>query len=364
MDVSEATQIVMSRIRNLDPQNASKIIGYVLINGHGDKDMIRLAFSPDALLQAHVDQAKASLGLAAARIDNGGFRHGGGREELFGDRLQLFREVDPFVMRTDSLIFPVGEEGGFYYRPCLYYARGFCKNGSACKYLHGGAGAGGIDDVVLRMKAIQQQHHHRIPPFHYSKWFNDYPSARQIYLTFPADSTFREQDVSNYFSMFGPVQDVRIPYQQRRMFGFVTFVYPETVRLILAKGNPHFLCDCRLLVKPYKEKGKIRDKKMQHGERVDYGENLESPFGSRMPVEFEGPSSVPSFAKNMEMCESGGDREVEEIGLYAGEGVGASMENDAIDGGDQPRQPNGDGSDLPERFDGDCVGLQMASLKI
>lgn len=25
------------------------------------------------------------------------------------------------------------------------------------------------------------------------------PSARQIYLTFPADSTFKEEDVSNYF---------------------------------------------------------------------------------------------------------------------------------------------------------------------
>jgi len=36
--------------------------------------------------------------------------------------------------------------------------------------------------------------------------------------------------------------DVRIPYQQKRMFGFVTFVYPETVKLIiLAKGNPHFI---------------------------------------------------------------------------------------------------------------------------
>lgn len=60
--------------------------------------------------------------------------------------------------------------------------------------------------------------------------------------------------------MFGPVQDVRIPYQQKRMFGFVTFVYPETVKLILAKGNPHFVCDSRVLVKPYKEKGKIPDK--------------------------------------------------------------------------------------------------------
>lgn len=44
------------------------------------------------------------------------------------------------------------------------------------------------------------------------------------------------------------------------MFGFVTFDYPETVKLILAKGNPHFVCDARVLVKPYKEKGKIPDK--------------------------------------------------------------------------------------------------------
>lgn len=44
------------------------------------------------------------------------------------------------------------------------------------------------------------------------------------------------------------------------MFGFVTFVYPETVKLILAKGNPHFVCDARVLVKPYKEKGKVQDK--------------------------------------------------------------------------------------------------------
>jgi hypothetical protein len=61
-------------------------------------------------------------------------------------------------------------------------------------------------------------------------------------------------------SIYGPVHDVRIPYQQKRMFGFVTFMYPETVRLILAKGNPHFICDARVLVKPYKEKGKVPDK--------------------------------------------------------------------------------------------------------
>ena len=44
------------------------------------------------------------------------------------------------------------------------------------------------------------------------------------------------------------------------MFGFVTFVYPETVKEILAKGNPHYICESRVLVKPYKEKGKVANK--------------------------------------------------------------------------------------------------------
>ena len=52
---------------------------------------------------------------------------------------------------------------------------------------------------------------------------------------------------------------MRIPYQQKQMFG-VTFVYPKTVKMILAKGNPNFVCDLRVLVKPYKEKGKIPEK--------------------------------------------------------------------------------------------------------
>ncbi|GMI96433.1 hypothetical protein like AT3G51950 [Hibiscus trionum] len=86
------------------------------------------------------------------------------------------------------------------------------------------------------------------------------PVSRQIYLRFPADSSFKEEDVSNYFSIYGPVQVVRIPYQQNRIFGFITFVYLETMKLILVKGNSHFVCDSRVLVKSYKEKGKGHEK--------------------------------------------------------------------------------------------------------
>ncbi|GFQ01231.1 zinc finger CCCH domain-containing protein 55 [Phtheirospermum japonicum] len=257
--------------------------------------------------------------------------------------------VDPMMSpsgRSDSLIFPYGEDAhgvpsphphpfhrrscsvndavflssleeggggnGLGWRPCMYFARGFCKNGSSCKFLHGDNGemmeagspsstASGFDEY-LRMKAIQQQRfaamasggHHSFP---YNKsmglgaGFSS--SSRQIYLTFPADSTFKEEDVSSYFSMFGPVQDVRIPFQPKRMFGFVTFVYPETVKLILAKGNPHYVCDSRVLVKPYKEKGKFPEKKQlqqqqEHLERgclspsgVDSRELFDVPIGSR-----------------------------------------------------------------------------------
>ncbi|XP_058218886.1 zinc finger CCCH domain-containing protein 18-like isoform X5 [Rhododendron vialii] len=85
--------------------------------------------------------------------------------------------------------------------------------------------------------------------------------SRQIYLTFPSESTFTEEDVSNYFDSFGPVEDVRIPCQQKRMFGFVTFVSADTVRMILSRGNPHYVCGARVLVKPYREKSKLFDRK-------------------------------------------------------------------------------------------------------
>lgn len=122
------------------------------------------------------------------------------------------------------------------------------------------------------------------------------PASRQIYLTFPADSTFREEDVSNYFSIYGPVQDVRIPYQQKRMFGFVTFVYPDTVKLILAKGNPHFVCDARVLVKPYKEKGKVQDKyRKQQQQQVERGDF--SPCGTPTGLDSRDPFDLQLGAR-------------------------------------------------------------------
>lgn len=99
--------------------------------------------------------------------------------------------------------------------------------------------------------------------------------SRQIYLTFPAESTFTEEDVSGYFSTFGTVEDVRIPCQQKRMFGFVTFASANTVRTVLAKGNPHFVCGSRVLVKPYREKSKLNERK--YLEKSDHVPRCEAP---------------------------------------------------------------------------------------
>ncbi|XP_042504646.1 zinc finger CCCH domain-containing protein 53-like isoform X2 [Macadamia integrifolia] len=502
MDAYEATRIVFSRIQSLDPENASKIMGLLLIQDHGEKEMIRLAFGPEALVHSVVLKARKDLGLSSntpstpstpsspspflSRQNSSSSRmlssngpnlpptlttmassswtppsafcdiqasddlispnsatasasasyaaaasanmvvassssslystsltspfYGYGSdvpvdEFQLQDQLSFLSDAsstlgpktatDLFYPQPETVASPNGRTGGdatlfpsyaaaaagatswgttidghhrrscsvndicfgseagsgYGWKPCLYFARGYCKNGSSCRFLHGlpdsspvvadaaamGSSPNKLDrlDVVeqcqelLRSKSTQQrlvnssqlmasasfpygtatagkcmnfllqqqqqqqqqndttqrtaaglmlgEDIHKLGRSRLER--NDFsttgggmvnPGSRQIYLTFPADSTFREEDVSNYFSIYGPVQDVRIPYQQKRMFGFVTFVYPETVKLILAKGNPHFVCDARVLVKPYKEKGKVPDKKQQQSERGEF----------------------------------------------------------------------------------------------
>lgn len=223
MDKSEATNIVMSRIQALDPENASKIMGYILIQDLGEKEMIRLAFSPDALL---LYQAKAALASPPSyppfhhnspRIiipnTNNAFNfpaptspfHRNRPRPISGSPIYAGNafpddDLDSIISpseRSDSLVFPYGEDphpfhrrscsvndaaflanleelgaangNGLLWRPCMYFARGFCKNGSSCKFLHAdnaaaepadvaspSAPAAGFDEMI-KMKAFQQQ---------------------------------------------------------------------------------------------------------------------------------------------------------------------------------------------------------------
>ncbi|RAL38988.1 hypothetical protein DM860_014814 [Cuscuta australis] len=354
MDTLEAANKVLSRIQSLDPQNASKIMGFILIQDHGDKDIIRLAHGPDALLLSLITEAKAFLGLSSnTSSSDSSPSPSSATLGPFSPRITLpqngFRFPRSPVPGLPGSSGPLSFCGGVQ-STGHRHSLGFLPSSDTNrlkhqprnqnevfnrKFLHG-ASTASVDlpakvdslDDFLRLKALQRQRlstalmasSGRHPLLTYNDCMSNLnenpslshvgiglsggqsdghpnPSSCQIYLTFPADSTFSEDDVSNYFSLYGPVQDVRIPYQQKRMFGFVTFVYPDTVKLILAKGNPHFVCDSRVLVKPYKEMGKVPDKnrkqKQNHMDVAklpsclgpssrDSSEPLDIPFGPRM----------------------------------------------------------------------------------
>lgn len=428
MDFSESTKVVYNRIQKLEPENVSKIIGYLLLQDHGERDMIRRAFTSDNAIQCLINKAKAELGLSSKPAVSSPisppqvnpspvsdlplqftpFSPASARPfpsprpgnsywdpQVNGDQQQVHKLGDfvpqgysdslpddfrlqsqiHFLAMEDQLENSVGSEfsGSYYYaeqalntrisrrspslpefplKVCHYFNKGFCKHGNSCRYFHGhpmlesfsqifspGANELPNDDHVfppgslekLELELTELLKSRRgcpvsiasLPMMYYEKYgrtlqaegyltesqrhgkagysltkllarlknsirlidrphgqhsvilAEDLPkymevngersdpgaivgSSKQIYLTFPADSTFTEQDVSNYFNKFGPVQDVRIPCQQKRMFGFVTFVFAETVKQILTKGNPHYICGARVLVKPYREKASSR----------------------------------------------------------------------------------------------------------
>lgn len=53
------------------------------------------------------------------------------------------------------------------YKPCLYFARGFCKNGSNCKFVHGGFGesvdaASAIVGSPSKFEGFEQLQHEEV----------------------------------------------------------------------------------------------------------------------------------------------------------------------------------------------------------
>lgn len=286
MDSYEATKMVFSRIQSLEPENSSKIMGYLLIQDHGEKEMIRLAYGPETFLQNLILKAKTQLGLAvttkspsapstpsstssfnpisrpnplsllssSSRITNNGFDftnpsspsssawHLSGfsdprslnnpkspsstslisyasvvtrtstnntssgsacgssacghiddnqlhedynrcfmndarTDDLFSPRLDLASAYDDLQKQNYSVPGMLYESedvnSGFGWKPCLYFARGFCKNGSFCRFLHGDSSTSDGTSIVgspnnnlneleqcqdlLRLKAAAQQ---------------------------------------------------------------------------------------------------------------------------------------------------------------------------------------------------------------
>ncbi|KAG2713851.1 hypothetical protein I3843_04G185500 [Carya illinoinensis] len=427
MDFSESTKVVYNRIQKIEPENVSKIIGYLLFQDHGERGMIRLAFSPDNLIHSLIKKAKAELGLfkptvlapvppypvnqvpvselplqftpstphlscpisspitllsaspyrdshvaADCNVEyaSPAYPDPISEDYHFQNPMQfLTLEDQPRSTNSIGSDFSsnyyhsepaIGVRKGqrspslpeFPVKVCHYFSKGFCKHGNNCRYYHGNPIPESFSQILskssndlhteekifspaclekLEMELTELLQSRRggpvsiasLPMIYYEKFgrilqaegylteshrhgkagysltkllarlknsiclvdrphgqhsvmlAEDVPKylvvrsdpgvivagSRQIYLTFPAESTFTEQDVSDYFNKFGLVQDVRIPFQQKRMFGFVTFVYAETVKQVLAKGNPHSVCQARVLVKPYKEKSRLVERK-------------------------------------------------------------------------------------------------------
>ncbi|KAF5812196.1 putative transcription factor C3H family [Helianthus annuus] len=403
MDFSESTRVVYDRIQKTEPENVSKIIGYLLLQDHGEREMIRLAFGPDNLIHSLINKAKTDLNLPSNTTVgqpisppevNGPIRFtpfspSPCRRSPLTIQVPTPRCCDPhgqpvdFVpmasypedyhlhnhlrfMSLDDQIESVNSpdfSSTNYYSPnrrspslpefpfkvCHYFIKGFCRHGNNCRYLHPTPenlsqifnteddnvfSPGSLEKLELELTELLKSRRGfpvsiaSLPMIYYEKFGKtlqaegyltesqrhgkagysltkllarlksicliDRPhgqhavvladdmakcmdhngdrnehggivaGSRQIYLTFPAESTFSELDVYNYFNKFGPVNDVRIPCQQKRMFGFVTFSFADTVRLVLNKGNPHFVSGARVLVKPYREKCKVDDRK--HGD--------------------------------------------------------------------------------------------------
>ncbi|CAH8352593.1 unnamed protein product [Eruca vesicaria subsp. sativa] len=337
MDPDDPTSIIFKKIRTLEPDNAPKLIGYFLLQDMEQADLIRIAFGPDTLLQTFCRQAKSVLGLSSKPISinqrplsqsspSNGFSQNpnpnfDSSPFRYGSSLFASSSGDERPLSNHHLSF-LDDEGPFG----SFHKRSLSANDESEEpgFRGGGGGAGSrfpqtglVDDFgsssgyvclqreeMMRMKLAQQQRMAQFMAlrqgeesgYYYSpsRHERDDSVSRQIYLTFPSESSFTDEDVSSYFSDFGTVEDVRIPYQQQRMYGFVTFANAETVRTILARGNPHFICDSRVLVKPYKEKGKILQNKWQQQqvqqlmERGNYS-----------------PSSIPSSGMDLYECHRG-----------------------------------------------------------
>uniref|UniRef100_A0A5B7A079 Zinc finger CCCH domain-containing protein 18 n=2 Tax=Davidia involucrata TaxID=16924 RepID=A0A5B7A079_DAVIN len=444
MDFSESTKVVYNRIQKLEPENVSKIIGYLLLQDHGEREMLRLAFSPDNLIHSLINKAKTDLGLSSKQAVSAPISTPQSNPAPVSDIPLQFTPFSPASSRPFSSPAtlraanpywdpqaPVDQQpvhnlefvppaysdsvaddyrlqnqfqflsvedqldsvntvssdfsSNFYYpeaalgprnsrrspslpefpvKVCHYFSKGYCKHGNNCRYFHGHpmpesfsqnfnpssnelanedhvVSPGSLEKIELELTELLKSRRGfpvsiaSLPMMYYEKYgrslqaegyltesqrhgkagyslskllsrlknsirvidrphgqhslilaedvpkYMDYngernehggivAGSRQIYLTFPAESTFTEQDVFSYFNKFGPVQDVRIPCQQKRMFGFVTFAFAETVKQILTKGNPHFVRGARVLVKPYREKSRLVDRK--------YTEKIQHPM--------------------------------------------------------------------------------------
>ncbi|KAF3323207.1 zinc finger CCCH domain-containing protein 18-like isoform X2 [Carex littledalei] len=313
MDFAELAKIIYSRIQGFEPDNNARIFGCIFLRAPDEQEMMQLAYGSDATLISYINEAKADLSTKlppnSSQIQSHNYPLSGLRkfssknpnlhmQSRIYDNFDCYNYTqnlnnqfigfdepynninhlpgymsgvnmyhDPVVQRRvtkPSVLVPK--------RPCHYYLKDMCKNGANCSYSHHkipsdfsesdstscGSGTGDTPASLeqLEMEIVELLRSNTGQPVSIASLPTLYG---QIYgKGLQADG------------QYGPVRDVRIPCQDRRMFGFVSFHSPETVHLILANRHPHFICGARVLVKPYREKARYSMEKM----KPQFGYNL------------------------------------------------------------------------------------------
>ncbi|XP_066354778.1 zinc finger CCCH domain-containing protein 53-like [Miscanthus floridulus] len=169
-------------MRTLDSENGSKMMGLLLIQDNSDKELIRLAFGLEHLLHALVATARAKLvGKPASppspvlgplqtgppwELPSPGAGHHQHHQSPFTvDQLGYDGSADAFYIDDYGVWSPAGSAGSHRrsfslsdakapasWRPCMYYTRVYCKNGSSCRFLNGMP----EDDATKREMAVMR----------------------------------------------------------------------------------------------------------------------------------------------------------------------------------------------------------------
>ncbi|KAL6315140.1 hypothetical protein AAG906_035348 [Vitis piasezkii] len=324
MDFSESTAVVFNRIQKLEPENVSKIIGYLLVKGFSKGEMIRLAFGPDKAIRMIIEGVKIELGL----IPNPPSPISPHFPPLSPSTGSWFPSSSPATTKDYSLqsqplgleeqleqVNPaiLGVSGDYYYpgprsligsefpvKVCHYFNKGFvsmeiivdtCMHKSFLRYGRGLQAEGYLTESQRHGKA----------GYSLTKLLARLRTIRLIDRPHGQHSVILAEDVPKYMesrserSDPGPiVSGCEDSCQQKRMFGFVTFDSSDTVKSILAKGSPHYVCGARVLVKPYREKPRTGDRK--------YSEKFESSM--YYPLQYADMDSELHMSKPRDCSES------------------------------------------------------------
>ncbi|KAJ4791423.1 RNA-binding domain CCCH-type zinc finger protein [Rhynchospora pubera] len=352
MEVTECTKLVLDRIEKFEPEIATKIMGYLLLN-RTYEEIIEYALGSDKKIISLILEAKSYLSSSPKGVIPPQFA-----PQCVPFPVTFVPHIPPQIGLTQfygnsHLSIPpelIVQPNLKLFNPnlctdsaqlCHYYqSKGNCKNGARCRFVHDlNFGPVGdwmrlemeIREILLNRgripltiaslpmvylerygKILQaegyltESQRHSKPGYSLTRLLGQMrtialierphgqhslvlaedvhkyidctrlgqedtsSSSHQIYLTFPAESKFTEDEVMMYFSKYGAVREVRIPRQARRMFGFVTFVYPETVQLVLSSSHPHYIGSSRILVKPYKEKSKVNERRAAEVDLSDF----------------------------------------------------------------------------------------------